>query len=88
MPSDVDAGLNVLISNQLTRVLDKQEGMGEKLAGISEQIRQLENLPARVRDLELKMAEDKGAKDNWARIFSILSALVAIASVVAVFVRS
>lgn len=80
---DTDHGVAALVS----QVLSKQGEQGEKLATISEQLRGLADIPSRLRDVELKQAEEKGSRDNWARILSVIAVLAAIAAVVSVFYK-
>lgn len=80
---DTDSTVAQLVS----QVLTKQGQQGEQLARIDEQLRQLSNLPDKLRAVELQQASDRGGRDTWSRVISILSIIIAMAAVAAVFIK-
>jgi hypothetical protein len=75
------------VAQLVSQVLTKQGEQGEKLARIDERLQSWQDVPLRVRDVELKLAEINGGRDTWARVISILSVLIALAAVAAVVFR-
>lgn len=73
------------VAQLVSQVLTKQGEQGERLARIDEKLGSLADIPIRLRAVELKQAELQGGRDTWARVISILSILIAMAAVAAVF---